>query len=420
MKRWMVLWSLASYIFMMSSMPSHSRVYIDINSPGGTRIPVALLYQGTSETEDIVKKDLSLYGIFHLISPNAFITKEFEEGKFADWRTIGAEILVVVDEKRQEDSIMIEGHIFDVVEGKEVLAKRYSTGIAAERLAAHALADDVFYAFTGERGILSHPVALSVKVGQRAKELFIMDPDGLWKEQITHDKSIALSPNWSPDGKKLAYVSFKKGDADIYILNLETGEDKLLVGGQGVQSAPAWSPDGRYIAYSSSQKGNSEIYLINLSSRRRIRLTHYYGIDTSPTWSPDGEWIAFVSDRSGPPHIFVMRRDGSEIRRLTYGDYDVSPAWSPTGDLIAYSSLEKGHYYVRAVTYEGANDVTLVSGESPCWAPNGRYLLFYRGLGRDRRLFLTSSQGGGSIFIKQVDGGKVDWSSKFKKLGGIK
>ncbi len=415
MKRWITMWCAFSLPILLSSLPSHSRIYIDINSPGGTRVPIAILYHGTSEVDKIVRRDLSLYGIFHLINPDAFVTEEFEEGKFANWRTVGAEILVVANETMEADKIVIESRIFDVVEGKEVLAKRRIVNATAKRLAAHALADDVFHAFTGEKGICSHPIALSVQVARGIKELFLMDPDGLWKEQITHDKSIALSPSWSPTGKKLAYVSFKKGDADIYIRNLETGEDKLLVGGKGVQSAPAWSPDGRYIAYSSSQNGNSDIYLIDLLSKKRRRLTNYYGIDTSPTWSPDGEKIAFVSDRSGPPHIFVMRRDGSEIRRLTYGNYDVSPAWSPTGDLIAYSSLEKGHYYVRVITSEGANEATLTSGESPCWAPNGSYLLLYRGLGKDRQLFLTSFQGGGSIFIKQVDGSRIDWSGKFEK-----
>ncbi len=388
-------------------------VYIDINSPGGTRVPLAFLYHGPPGIENVVRRDLTLYGVFRLINPQAFLVERFEEGKFADWRTIGAEILVVTDGSIKEGKADVIARIFDVVEGREVLAKEYTVQVGGERMIAHALADDIFKAFTGEEGMFSHPLALVVKKG-KGKGVIMMDPDGMWEESITHYGGITLSPSWSPDGKKLAYVSFKKGDADIYVYDVESKREKLLVGGKGAQSAPAWSPDGRYIAYSSTIKGgNSEIFLIDTLTGKKKRLTYYYGIDTSPSWSPDGEKIAFVSDRSGPPHLFVMRKDGSQVTRLTYGSYDVSPAWSPRGDLIAYASLEKGRYYIRVITPEGKNDRILVEGESPCWAPNGRYLVFYKGLGNGRALFLTSSQGGGSLLIKQVDGGRVDWSGKY-------
>ena len=398
-------------LFLTSTL--QAMVYIDINSPGGHRVPLAFLYHGSPEIGEVVRKDLTLYGIFRLINPQAFLTERFEEGKFADWRTIGAEILVVADESLKGGNVDVTARVFDVVEGQEVLAKEYTVQVGWERMIAHALADDIFKAFTGEEGIFSYPISLAIKKG-KGKEVTIMDPDGLWEKQITHDGCITQSPSWSPDGKKLAYVSFKRGNADIYIYDMETGKERLLVGGKGAQFAPAWSPDGRYIAYTSTiEGGNSEIFLIDTLTGKKKRLTYYYGIDTSPSWSPDGKQIAFVSDRSGAPHIFVMNRDGSHVTRLTYGSYDVSPAWSPRGDLIAYSSLENGRYYIRVVTPDGKNDRILVEGESPCWAPNGRYLLFYRGLGKDRGLFLTSSQGGGSLLIKQVDGGRIDWSGKY-------
>ncbi len=412
--RRIVKWVCMVAIMLVVCPPLRAMVYIDINAPSGTRVPLALLYHGPPKVEEVAKRDLTLYGLFRLINPQAFLVKRFEEGKFADWRTIGAEILVVADGAIEGGEVQVVARVFDVVEGKEVLAKKYTVKAGWERLIGHALADDVFEAFTGEQGIFSHPLTLVVRKG-KAKEVMLMDPDGLWQKQITHDGSIAMSPSWSPDGKKLVYVSFKRGDADIYLYDIESGKERLLVGGKGAQSAPAWSPDGRYIAYSSTiHGGNSEIFLLDMLTGKKKRLTYYYGIDTSPTWSPDGDWIAFVSDRSGAPHIFVMRKDGSQVRRLTYGDYDVYPAWSPRGDVIAYASLEKGRYYIRTVTPEGKNDHILVEGEAPCWAPNGRYLIFYRGLGSGRGLFLTSAQGGGSVLIKQLDGERADWEGKFQ------
>jgi len=387
------------------------RVYIDINAPGGTVVPLALLYHGPDSIKRIVTKDLNLYGFFRLINPKAFLVDEFEEGNFEDWRIIGAEILVVADAEEKENYTELTARIFDVVEGKEVLAKKYMTDKGAERLIAHRLADDIFWAFTGEEGIFSYPLVLSIKEGH-SKELYLMDPDGLWMKRLTFNKNVNISPVFSPDGKSVAFTSFKAKDADIYLLDLESKKERLLIDGEETQSAPSWSPDGRYLAYSSAKKGNTEIYLLDMLTGRKKRLTYYEGIDTSPCFSPDGEWIAFVSDRSGAPHIFVMDKEGKNVHRLTYGKFDVSPAWSPRGDLIAYSTLENGNFYIHLITPDAREDRPLVQGETPVWAPNGRYLIFFKGFGRQRALFLTSAQGGGSVLIKVIDGLKADWSKK--------
>lgn len=389
-----------------------SRVYIDINAPGGTVVPLALLYKGPASIKQVLVRDLTLYGIFRLINPKAFLIEEFKEGDFEDWRIIGADILVVAQAQEEGDTVGLTARIFDVVEGREVLAKRYSVKKGAERLIAHRLADHIFWAFTGEEGIFSHPMVLPIKKGE-GKEVYLMDPDGLWMKQLTSNGSVNLSPTFSPDGKRVALVSFKAGDADIYMLEIKGGKEQLLVGGKGSQSAPAWSPNGRFLAYSSAKRGNTELYILDMLTGKRKRLTYYEGIDTSPAWSPDGEWLAFVSDRSGSPHIFVVSRDGKTLRRLTYGKYDVSPAWSPRGDIIAYSTLENSRFYIHVITPEGTGDRILVEGESPSWAPNGRYLVFYKGFGKGKALFLTSSQGGGSILIKEIEGDRGDWSRKF-------
>ncbi len=399
---------------MLHPLGVRAKVYIDITSPGGKLVPVAILMKGDPDAkrvEEVVKKDLELYGLFKVLNPKVFITDTFTKDNFKDWRFIGAEILVVAHGGTTNGRFSLEARVYDVVEGKEILARKYSIRREAKDLVGMRLADDIFTAFTGEEGIFYGSVVLSVKTRPGVKELGIISPDGSSFQILTHDNSINLSPAWSPDGKWVAYTSFKRGEADLYLLEVATGIEKVLSKRKGAEISPSWSPDGTQLAFSYSLNGNSDIYIKDLITGYTKRITRNPAIDTSPAWSPDGRKIAFVSRRSGAPHIYVMNTDGSDQTRLTFGPYEVSPAWSPKGDKLAYVSVEGGKILIHVLDMKTGNSKVVVQGEDPCWSPNGRYIMFFKGEGGRRTLYLTTEDGNGIVKVRRLNGSDPCWRS---------
>lgn len=297
---------------------------------------------------------------------------------------------------RTPKNYRLDGYVHDVATATPILERRYIGQFQQEerqlRLMVHRFADEIVYRFTGERGIAQTRIAyVSDRTG--FKEIHVMDYDGRHPRRITGDRSISLTPRWSPDGRFLAYVSYKGGQPRIYLHELVTARRVPLVDFSGMTISPAWSPKGDQMAFSASKDGNAEIYVADVSNlSRRIgqtaqgstserRLTFSRSEDLSPTWSPTGQQIAFTSDRGGTPQIYVMNADGSSVRRLTFeGPYNTSPAWSPRGDWIAYTCRREGILKICLVSPDGRTTLQVTQGgwddESPAWAPNGRYLIF--------------------------------------------
>jgi TolB protein len=244
---------------------------------------------------------------------------------------------------------------------------------------AHRISAWLTKMLTGEDGAFTSRIAFVARQSN-GKQLWVMDWDGGSPQALTHDNDINISPHWAPDGTELFFTSFRRGNADIYRYDLETGRISVVVSGPGVDSAPVVSPDGQWVAYSSSVNGNAEIFRMKPDGTQKTRLTVSWGIDTSPTWAPTSRELAFTSDRSGTPQIYRMDFDGGNVRRLTYtGDYNDSPAWSPRGDLIAYAG-RNGDFQICRMTPEGTNVRQLTSppGASydPAWSPDGMKIAF--------------------------------------------
>ena len=283
-----------------------------------------------------------------------------------------------------------DGYVYDAPTGASILERRYVGQLQPPekqlRLIIHRFADEVVYRFTGERGIAQSRIAY-VSDQSGAKEIYIMDYDGYDPRRITGDRSIALTPRWSPDGLFLAYVTYKDGQPSIYVHELVTARRVKLVAFPGLNISPAWSPGGERLAFSSTKEGNAEIYVVDLpdpmkgNSAQARRLTFALGDDLSPTWSPTGQQIAFISDRGGTPQVYVMNADGSNVRRLTFeGNYNTSPAWSPKGDWVAYTCRRDDYLKLCLVSPDGQSMVQITDGpwddEAPSWSPNGRSLVF--------------------------------------------
>jgi len=297
------------------------------------------------------------------------------------------------------DHFEVEMRLYDLTspEFRLIGSKKVVTHTSEPRRAAHKVADEVVLLVTGELGVADTKVAFaSTRSG--VKELYLMDYDGAGPAPVTANRSINMSPNWSPDSRSLAFTSYMNGYPFLYrTFPFERRPVQLLAGYAGINSSPSWSPDGRTLALTLSKDGNPEIYLLTVATGAFRRLTTNAAIDTEPTWSPTGREIAFVSDRSGAaPQVFVMDAEGTNVRRVTSSGYNTQPRWSPKGDTIAFTSRH-GNHDIWAVSPDGSNLRRLTAGpgdnESASWSPDGRHLVFQ-----------SSRLGGTQLFTMLADG----------------
>jgi TolB protein len=228
-----------------------------------------------------------------------------------------------------------------------------------------------------------------------------MDYDGFDQKPLTANKSLNLTPTWSPDGRALAYISYRTGQPSLYRAFIYEGRGDTIVSGGGMTFSPAWSPDGKLIAFTSTRDGNSEIYVSNADGSDMRRLTHHAAIDTSPAWSPTGREIAFTSDRTGAPQIYAMDSEGLNLRRISFeGSYNDSASWSPSREYseLSYASrIERGPFDIVTYDFQTKQTRQLTTGrgsnESADWSPNGLHLVF-----------TTTRTGTSQIFSMNRDG----------------
>jgi len=211
-------------------------------------------------------------------------------------------------------------------------------------------------------------------------ELIVADSDGFNPQTVVRHSEPILSPNWAPDGRRLAYVSFATGRSNVVIQDIFTGQRDIVASGAGINGAPAFSPDGRRLAMSLSRSGNPEIWVRELDSGRMSRLTEHWAIDTEPAWTRDGRRILFTSDRAGRPQIYQVDRDGRNVRRVTFeGDYNSRVAVDPYTGKLAMVHGGDANFRIAVLDRETDRLRVLSPGrmdESPSFAPNGRMVLY--------------------------------------------
>jgi TolB protein len=397
-------------LFFLSGV-GYCRIYIDINAPSVRKFKIAIpdfknlskaneYPEFSSKLPAVMASDLDLSGFFSPMDKSAFIEESppltKEDIRFKDWSVIGAELLLTGGYTCIGTSVEVEVRLFDVFWGKEILGKRALGTIKDYRSVMHRLGNDIIQLLTGHRGIFLTKLAF---VGNETghKEIYISDFDGFNTRRITSDRSIALLPRWSPDGKSLLYNSYKDGGPMLYVRNLQNGSVRCVSGRKGLNIGAAWMPDGKSLALTLSGKGNPDIYLIDLKGKRLKRLTHYWGIDVSPAISPDGKKMAFVSNRSGYPQIYILDLEKGTESRLTFeGEYNTSPAWSSLGR-IAYTSKDGGLFNIVTIDPEGGDVRQLTenqgNNEDPCWSPDGHYLVFSSDREGQYHLYIMTANG---------------------------
>lgn len=291
----------------------------------------------------------------------------------------GIQALVHMEASRDGALYAIEVRLIDTSTGSTLIGKRYKGGDDALPALAHKLANDLVQFFNGQPGIFDSRVAfVSDRTG--SKEVWIMDYDGANQRQITNERALTLTPDFSPDGQLLVYTSFRRDKSDLYLISKRGGERRLLNTGVNLNTSPAFSPDGRRIAFVGAVRGNPDIYVMDVDGSNVQRLTTSASIESTPSWSPNGREIAFTSSRAGSPQIYVMDAEGTNVRRISFdGNWNDDAVWSPDGQYLAFTSLVRGSYQIRIVDLTNGESRILAglgSNEQPTWSPDGQAVLF--------------------------------------------
>lgn len=373
------------------------------------------------------KGDLDLSSYFSILSNEAYLENPAKTSlkpapadsrgfKFEPLKTIGAEFVIRAGYAVTGQELTVEMYLYHVGESRLIVGKRYKTVVAQARQIGHTLANDIIEALTGTRAPFMAKIVTAFDNGAGSKEVATMNWDGSEFKQVTHHNSIALSPSWSPDGKKIAYSVFSKliqkggkkvSNVSLYLLDLDTGKRVLTSYRPGVNSGAVFSRDGKSLFLGMSMgSGSADIYKINLKGEIETRLTKgpAGAINVEPSLSPDGSRIAFSSERGGRPMIYVMNADGSNVKRLTFkGIYNSSPSWSPDGKKIAFAGQDGANFDIYVMDADGSNIRRITSAlksngrpannEDPSFSPDSRYLVY-----------TSNRTGQNQIYISTVDG----------------
>jgi len=347
---------------------------------------------------------------------------------FDRWREIGADGLVIGTVQKQGDSFRVDVRLFGVKEQRSAFGREYVAQASNPRFLAHAASDEIFQSQLALRGVARTKIAfVSDRDGERlagtiesrvVKEVYICDYDGANQRRLTVNRTLNINPTWSPDGRSIAYTSYRRGVPDIFIANIYQGtvpENPLQSRGEE-NFLPVWSPDGTKIAFQSNRDGHAEIYVMNRDGSAVRRITNNPASDGTPTWSPTGRQIAFTSDRAGAPQIYVVDADGLNLRLLTHESYCDRPTWSPPPyNEIAYASRTGPGFDIKVLDLASGESRQLTFGEgsneSPAYAPNGRHLVFSSTRSGRRQLYTIDRTGKDVRQLTRIGNNQTpDWS----------
>ncbi|MFC0268415.1 Tol-Pal system beta propeller repeat protein TolB [Kushneria aurantia] len=419
MKRWMALTGFM--LLMMTSLMARASgdLTIEITRSNDDAIPIAVVPmrgEGVSPSTDIsevVARDLERSGMFAPLSRGDLISlpASGDDIVYADWRRVRANYLVVGRVEASGNGYRISYELYDIAGQRRLLGEIVTSSDEQLRSRAHYIADRIFEEITGIRGAFQTRIAYVTANGIDPNiryALYIADQDGHNTRQILTSDQPILSPAWSPDGQKLAYVSFESGRPAIYVQQLSSGRRVQLTSFQGINGAPAWSPDGRKMAMSLSKDGNPEIYVMDVATRSLTRLTNSSAIDTEPDWSPDGSTILFTSDRSGQPQLYTMNASGGNVSRLTFtGNYNAGGHYGPDGKMVFLVTRTDRGYQVAKQNLDSGRLTVLTEtsqDEAPAVAPNGTMVIYATQQGARGVLGAVSADGRASFVLPSPDG----------------
>ncbi|MFH1829203.1 MAG: Tol-Pal system beta propeller repeat protein TolB [Pseudomonadota bacterium] len=427
MKKIFALIIFAAVLFPLSA---RARIYIPIDQPSTEKFPIAITdLQGGDTGEDIseiIRNDLNLSGYFRIIPPSSFKDVAKKEGisqddiGFGYWTAIEAQALVKGEVKREKGKLSITVRLFDPFLREMLVGKQYTAEKKHLREVAHRFSDEIMHALTGIPGVFNTKIAYTAITGKGQKGIYVMDMDGYNPFAITKNKSLNLSPSWSPDGSQIVYTSYIKGDPDLYITKLGSRNMHKITSRMGSNITPSWSPKGSPIAFASSLTGISNIFTKNPSGGKAHPLTNTECIDIAPSYSPDGGSIVFASERAGGLHLYKMNGNGAGAHRLTFVGYQNDmPNWSPMGDKIVFAGRDMGTFDIFIMNADGTNIQRLTVGagsnEHPSFSPDGRLITFSSTRAGGPAVFLMRADGSNQMRISKGNGLLPSWGPQKEK-----
>ena len=376
----------------------------------------------------VIEFDLTLSGRFETLPTDQMLSLPNESADVLarDWRILKVEYLIIGYQERVGSRVRLHFELYNVLT-QSVEASSVIEGTRQElRDMAHYVSDIVFEKLTGIEGAFSTQIMYVTASGPLDDRLFklnIADADGSRVETILSSNEPILSATWSPDGLKIAYVSFEKDSRPaIYVRDMQTGQRQQITDFEGLNGAPAFSPDGKKLALVLSKDGNPDIYVLNLENRRLRRITRHYGIDTEPSWRPDGQAIVFTSNRGGKPQIYQMILEDLSIERLTFeGDYNAKASLLSDGSGLVMVHRRNGIFHIALLNLARGRLTVLTEtalDESPSIAPNGSMLIYATKLRGEGILAAVSIDGGVKFNLPSSEGDVREpaWSPKKRKI----
>ena len=390
----------------VAAMAQSKGLDIDIVGGNAAALPITVVpfrgETGSTDVDDIIRADLARSGQFRTL-PELGLPERPTQGSevaYPTWRMLKQDFLLIGRSMPSGDGYRVEYELFDVAKQERLLGFALTAPAGAMRDVAHQISDAVYEKILGTPGAFWTRIAYVTAsgLGRNSKyALMVADADGWAPRTVVNSNEPLMSPSWSPDGRRLAYVSFESGNSEVYIQDIASGSREKITSFRGINGAPSFSPDGNRLALTLSKGGNPDIYVMDLASKHLTQVTNHFGIDTEPTWSADGASLYFTSDRGGRPQIYQVGSSGGSASRISFeGSYNASPSVSFDGKKIAVAQGSGNSYRIamldRSLGSPRWSNLSPGSlDESPSFAPNAAMVLYAGREGRRGVLYAVSA-----------------------------
>ena len=400
-----------------------SELFLEITKGSEDPFKVAMIpFAGSSiiskKLDAVIRNDLNRTGEFSMLDKRLLLPLKMEDEdiNYQDWKLLGMDYVIAGNIINEKNSIDVDYEIYDIQKKRKIRSSKVFGLPNQLRQLAHYTSDGIYESIAGIKGIASTKLLYvnEIKSGdiKSRYRLMLADSDGANEQTLLSSSEPIISPSWSPDGKKVAYVSFETGLANVFIQNISTGKRDSVLSKNTQISSPSWSPDGKYLSLTLYQDGNAEIYILRLRDKTLTRMTNQFAIDTESSWSPKGNKILFTSGRSGSPQIYELdlRRLNSKAKRITFeGSYNAKASYLPNEEGIIFVNRSADGLFHIALKYKKENFIRILTeakmDESPSVAPNGNMVIY--GITEEDQSMLAGFSLSGASFKLPASQGEV-------------